>query len=330
MSVEGIEMSRQEFSLAYNGASRKSNHTIDVETLAPALLAFGKLLREANVEFNGKKSSTKVLVASDFEHKCFQINFELIVSIYEQINILLGSEPVQTAKEILDWIGLLTPAGAGSTVTLSYLGYLKWKNGRKIQYITDQDDSGVVTIKIEGENNTVNVNNRVYNLSKNSKALKATRDVFNPIGIDDFDRLELKDKNKVLDVIDIQESEKILASCNIGLNELDEVEPEVEVSSAWLNVYSPVYDAEQSKWRFNLGREHIYVDISETSIVEDALERGGALIEDSYQVSLEITTPIGKDGKKGKPVYKALKVLKFIPADPSFRQIEMPIDPKKE
>jgi hypothetical protein len=100
------EVSRHEFSVAYDGKARgPEDHAIDVQALAPALLAFGKLIREANTEFNGKKSTAKVLVVSDFEHKCFNINFEVVLGLYEQAKTLLGIEGVKTAKEVLEWLG---------------------------------------------------------------------------------------------------------------------------------------------------------------------------------------------------------------------------------
>ena len=74
------EMSRKEFSVAYSGIGRSDDHSIDVETLAPALLAFGKLIREANRQTNGTSTTAKVLVVSDFEHKCFNINFEVVLT----------------------------------------------------------------------------------------------------------------------------------------------------------------------------------------------------------------------------------------------------------
>jgi hypothetical protein len=53
------EVSKHEFSIAYDGAAlaEAGDHSIDVQTLAPALLAFGKLIREANTEFNGPFNS---------------------------------------------------------------------------------------------------------------------------------------------------------------------------------------------------------------------------------------------------------------------------------
>jgi hypothetical protein len=108
------EVSRHEFSIAYDGAALADagDHSIDVQSLAPALLAFGRLIREANAEFNGKRSTAKVLVVSDFEHKCFNINFEVVLSLLEQIKTLLSYEPVKIAKDVPESLGLLgVPTG---------------------------------------------------------------------------------------------------------------------------------------------------------------------------------------------------------------------------
>ncbi|TXM98396.1 hypothetical protein FV242_28800 [Methylobacterium sp. WL64] len=57
--AEDVPMSRQEFLVAYDGPSRADDHSIDVRNLAPALLAFGRLLLEANTEFDGKNPQLK-------------------------------------------------------------------------------------------------------------------------------------------------------------------------------------------------------------------------------------------------------------------------------
>lgn len=324
VDAEPPAMSRQEFSVAYNGAARSGDHSIDIQSLAPALLAFGRLLREANAEFNGRKAAAKILVVSDFEHKCFNINFELVLSFYSQIKSLLGSEDARSAKDILEWVGLCgTPPVVG---TLGLLRYLQWKRGRKVEssrtYI-DKDQNGLVEVRVEGDGNTVNVHNTVYNLSQNPRALRATRDAFLPLGHDGFDKVEIKDGDIVLEEIGMADVGNIVASCNVGIDEAKEVEPDVEVTPAWLSVYSPVYDLTAQNWRFRLGKEIIYADISQTIIAQRAIERGGALVEDAYQVQLEITTEIDHRGVKKSPRYKILEVIRFIPAIPPGRQASL-------
>jgi len=321
------EVSRHEFSIAYDGTALvdTGDHSIDVQTLAPALLAFGRLIREATAEANGKKSTAKVLVVSDFEHRCFNINFEVVVSLYQQIQSVLGAEPVQTAKTILEWLGLLGVTGGGGT--LSYLAFLKWKNGRKVtetRAISDTDRSGIVEVRIEGDGNTVQVHNHVYDLSVNPRALRATRDAFLPLGQDGFDNVKLRQGDAVVEEIDSGQVEAIVKSCNIGIEEAkEEPEPEVEITPAWLSVYSPVFDPSAPNWRFRLGKEVIYADISETHIAQEAIARGGVGIEDAYQVRLQITTEVDADGKRKESQYKIVEVIRFVQALPAARQIQL-------
>jgi hypothetical protein len=313
------EVSRQLFSVAYSGAHRLDDHTIDVESRAPALLAFGRLIRASNAEFNGKRTAVKILVTSDFEHKCFNINFELVVSVLDQLKTLVGViDHVKDAKEILEWVGLTTTASGG----MSFFAFLRWRKGRKIVEktdIVDQDKSGSVVVSVEGDHNPVTVNNHVYNLSVNPTALNAARDTFSPIGVDGMERMEIRNAGGPPKIIEPEETQDILASCNAALIEAGENVPEVQETTAWLSVYSPVYDIHASKWRFRFGKETIYADISETKIAEAAVKRGAALADDAYEVRLEVTTPIDKQVKRGTPSYKILRVNKFIPASPTVQ-----------
>ena len=127
-------MNRQTFQVAYDGADTNSAqgtastaHEMDVQSLGPALIAFGKLIREANAQLNGKKSTVKVLVQSDFEHKCFNITFDVVQNVLHQISTFLTGEEIKNAKEILEDLGIILGSHG-----LGLLGYLKWKNNREV------------------------------------------------------------------------------------------------------------------------------------------------------------------------------------------------------
>ncbi|WP_316219398.1 hypothetical protein [Bradyrhizobium sp. SZCCHNR2026] len=328
--TESHDVSKYEFSIAYDGAALATEeaHSIDVQLLAPALLAFGKLIREANAEFNGKKSTAKVRVVSDFEHKCFNINFEVVLSLIEQLKTLLGSDDTKTAKEVLQWLGLL---GVPSVGTLSYLAYLRWKGGRKVadvKPLTDSDSTGVVEVTIDGDGNSVHVHNHIYNLSENPRALRATRDTFLPLGQDGFDNVKVRQGDTLIEEIGTPDVEAIVKSCNVGIEESKETEPEIEVTPAWLSVYSPVFDPAAPNWRFRLGTDIIYADISSTDIAQQTLTRGGVAVDDAYQVRLEITREVTQKGTEREPTYKVLEVIRFVPAGPALRQATL-FDPEQ-
>ncbi len=185
------ESSRMTFAVAYNGPSRPDEHSIDVETLGPALVAIGRLVKEANVEFNGKATATKVVVSSDFENRCFYIQLDAIVTVLEHANALFQSDGAKTAKEVLEWIGFLN----GAKEALNFFDFLRRKRGRKAVIEESSQPSGKdnsVNVWIEGDGNTVTVQKNVFNLSTNPKALAAARDTLTPIGQNGFETFELR------------------------------------------------------------------------------------------------------------------------------------------
>lgn len=58
-----------------------------------------------------------------------------------------------------------------------------------------------------------------------------------------------------------------------------------------------MYDVKVQSWRFLYGDHPIYADISETTIAEDAITRGGALVNDLYKVKMEVTQHLTEGGQ---------------------------------
>ena len=83
------------FQVAYEGPG--DGHAMDVQSLAPALLGFSDIIREANAALNGGRAAVNLRVVSDFEHKCFNINFDLIMTFYDQVKAYLKLEDVTAA-----------------------------------------------------------------------------------------------------------------------------------------------------------------------------------------------------------------------------------------
>jgi hypothetical protein len=77
-------MSRADFQLAYDSEALR-DHAMDVDELAPALLAVGTIFREANRVLNGERAEVSVRVRADFERRCFDIHFELVQSLCEKV-----------------------------------------------------------------------------------------------------------------------------------------------------------------------------------------------------------------------------------------------------
>jgi hypothetical protein len=307
---EGGEFDRQMFQIAYHGDT-PDDHSLNVEALAPALLGFGRLIRESNEILNGEKAQISVLVTSDFEHKCFHISFE-VVQIYETIKSFLQDEHVQTAKQLLQIIGVIRSTGA-----TSLLDYLKWKQDKPVEKgpaIQPIANPSLITINVVGNDNTIAITPEVLRLAENKKVLDAVKETLAPIEMNEASRIEFRENDHSIRSIDKAEARGIVH----GLDVTDPVAAEIIASQvpdmvlATLYVYSPVFDAKAKRWRFVYKRnKHIYADISETSIAKDAIKRGGSFTNDRYRVRMEVTEP---DTEDGDPHFKITQVLDFTPA----------------
>ena len=169
-------MSRHAFQIAYDGGTA-SAHSMDVETLAPALLGFGRLIRASNAVLNQNRATVKVLVTSDFAHKCFHVNFEVLQSLLQQVKTLLQDDNIQTATKLSQTLGIV---GSARTAVATLFGFLKWKKGRKLQSVKRISDiastgSVVLVIQVEGDGNSIQVPESVLRLAENEQILRARR-----------------------------------------------------------------------------------------------------------------------------------------------------------
>jgi hypothetical protein len=293
--------------IRYDGPSL-SGHSIDVNHLAPALLAIGDLCKIANSKFNQNRASVRVLVNADLDQNCFQLDLQVVLDFYEQAKELIGIQEVSDAKEILEWLGIILPPAEFAAIGL--FKFVKWLKDRKISKaeLKEIEGKSVIQITVLGDNNHVNVMPEAYELFKDNKAIKSIQSIVKPLSQEGYETVEFEHKNVVSEAITKEEAKGILR-----IKQTDAAEDcGTQEVTAFIQVYSPVYDQSVDKWRFYYGDTHIYADISETDIAQQAFERGGAMINDTYKVRLEITQTISESGKINNH-YKILEVLDFRP-----------------
>lgn len=309
-------MSETSFEISYDGEALR-DHAMDVQQLAPALLGLAELIKEANAEFNGDRAKVRLFVQSDFEHKCFNVNFDLVQTLVEHVRSLLGDESVKTAKDLLEWIEIIggVTLGGGS---VGLFGYLLRRKGRPVVSVKDVAPNGDEVMVQFGDGNTINVHKHIYNLGENPKARKAIQGLMAPLAEEGIDKLEVREKGKPESTtsFDKKAAKEIRESCRVEPH-VSEQELEPQKIKAHLKVYAPVYDAKAQNWRFRYGDQVIYADISETDIARDAIARGGALIGDTYYVVLEIIENERQDGTF-RNAYKVLEVLEFTQSTPQM------------
>lgn len=283
----GRLVDRVSFELVYNGPAL-SEHQMDVRDLVPALTGVGSLIRDANRLLNKDLADVRVFVNSEHKRGCFSISLELWQSLYEAAKGLLGAEGVKDAKDILEWLDLLLPGGAAGA--LGIFGYYRWRAGRKlaaVQSVHDTGPGGTIQVRVEGDNNPITISPIVFQLAHDPRIAKDAAKLLAPlkeVGIEEVKttidgqpqlQLSKDDAKAVLATVSLVKEEENILSKNTIV--------------AHLTPYDAQFDAEAKQWEFWHGDRRIPVDISDTSIARDAVERRSVSMDDVYKVDLEIT-----------------------------------------
>ena len=173
--------------LRYDGPAL-GGHEMDVQDLAPALLALADLIQLANRKFNGAAADIKVFVSTDVEQRCFMIDISLVQSFLDQAKGFLATDHVKTVHEIAEWIGIL---GSGSVGLFHLLKFLRGTKNAKTPLQIQSDGKGNVIITSDG--NTIIVPQQVYQLAQDSKVLDKAKGVMRPLAKDGVDSLTFLD-----------------------------------------------------------------------------------------------------------------------------------------
>jgi hypothetical protein len=194
------------------------------------------------------------------------------------------------------------------------LGYLKWKKSNKVDSITDSDRRGIVVVQL-GNGNFAKVSQNAIELADNSRIRSALEGILAPLGTEGIQKIAFKEDDTEFASLDDEGAKEVLAAFALTDIMVPIVQDELaDTVTAWLRVYSPVYDERADKWRFYYGENPIHADIANTTIAHDAIARGGALVNDLYKVKMEVRQHVTAGGNV-RLDYKIINVLDFRPTD---------------
>jgi len=303
-----MAMSKASVTVRYDGPAL-AGHRMDVVDLAPALLGLSELCKLANEQFNGNAASVKVLIGADQEQQCFQFSLDIVQTILQQAQGLLEHKEVKSAKEILEWVGLI-----GGPIAGVFGLFRLWKRiaGEQVvgEIMTVKDGRNVVQLQINGSNNTVLAYRESYELLKLEAARDSAKRVLAPVARAGYEEIEFEADGAIQDHFTKAEAKKVLDVFEVPEPEVPLGEP--QPLTAFVGVYAPVYDEKATRWRFTFNGGHEYMDISDTTIAADAVKRGGAMVNDLYQVKLSMQQFRTAEGRLSAK-YKILEVLDFKP-----------------
>jgi hypothetical protein len=294
--------------IRYDGPAL-ATHEMDVQDLAPALLALADIIQIANKKFNGTEANIKVLVNADVEQRCFMIDVSLVQSFLDQAKGFLGTDHVKTAYDIAQWVGLLGGGAAGLFQLLKFL-----RNSRKSDAPVQIQNGGGGNVIITGNGNTIVVPQQTYQLAQDPRVVEKAKAVLRPLQNEGYETLAfLADNNEVFEVtkseaeaIDALSSEPL---SKIPTESVSQIRGEVRIKSAQ-------YEG-GAQWALLWNGRAInaeMVDLASEWVVQFQENRISAPPNSILDVSMSETAKLDTQGLiVGKPSYRVLQVHKVTP-----------------
>ncbi|WP_020186901.1 hypothetical protein [Methylopila sp. 73B] len=299
-------MSHAEFIIAFKGPAVDDGR-IDVRDLAPALLSLGRSIDAANLAINGERHPVKVDVRA-LSAGSFEVLIDVSLSGWESVKSLLVSSDVETAKALLEWLGLLATGSA------SLIALYRWLAGRKPDNVV-RAPGGSVTIHAGAESITVPM--EVLRLYRDIAVNRALGEMLDTLKNEALDAIEFRDPHS-------RRAVEILTREDRPAFELPRIEDETVIDDTRqiaLSIRSLAFQ-EGNKWRLFDGQNVITATIEDkefTSKVDRSAIRfakGDILICEVRSIQMQTA-----EGLKSEHF-----VRKVIEHRPAPTQIPLPLD----
>lgn len=271
-------MSKETICIAYTGEAVDTGK-MNINDLAPALLAFRDLIDEANKVLNDDGSTVNVYVKSNFQKGSFEINLELARTLSEQIKMMFTTASEYHVADILTIIGFV-PTVSG----YSLKDVLEWLRGRKIKKAYRIDDRTIRLYVEEEKEDYIDISEGQLKLFRSRKVRKAFEGVVSPLRADGVDGFEVRDKeNKTTTTI----INKDMVDC---YKEPDEEAPVTnEVTTRMFLKLSSVNFEKDLKWRFDNGDFKFYAAV-EDEVFVNKVEEGKIAFTSGTSLEVDMIT----------------------------------------
>jgi hypothetical protein len=233
--------------IRYDGPAL-AGHEMDVQDLAPALLAVAEIVQIANRKFNGDSTSLRVMVDADVEQQCFQLDLSLVQTWFEQAATLVGQKDVASAKDIAEWVGLIGKGGVGLFGVLALVyGKRKLTEDKSAPSITftKGDQKGTTIININGDGNQIVVPTPTAQLLVDQDVAKHVKGVLRPLQREGYEQVSFHHGGETVTRIDKAEAQEIISAPPIT-NDAASTESVAQVRGA-VRIKSPQYEG-NAKW----------------------------------------------------------------------------------
>jgi hypothetical protein len=243
----------EHFRITYDGTALASSE-MDVNDLAPALLAIGNLLTAATEALSSDKMKAQVNVRGTFKTGCFGIDFSLATDWVAKIQDLLSGNG---ATAIANAMAILAALGWGADKTKPGLfAVLKWLKGRKILNVVQHETCAVLHV----DNDSIEIEIAVLTLLRDIQVRECCEKVLQPLKTPGITVFSVGDDSVFFETI---------TSNDVDSFKKPESEDELLIDDIRKMAFSIVSLAfkEDNKWRLHDGASTIHAAIEDTDFL---------------------------------------------------------------
>lgn len=309
-----MSVKQANFTIIFDGEALRGSR-MDVRDLAPALLALGDLLEQANRVLNGDKASISVHVKA-FEAGCFGISLEMLQSYAKEIwsSFFSKDNTLYNALEILALLGL-NPVTIGGG--LFYL--IKRMKGCKPKSTKTLSDGNVTIVFTNdlGVDDDVTVKKEVALLFSDKSVRSAAHNTVTPLLREGIDSFSYKDGDEIIPLVSANEAQYFI----LPILEPTEIPIDNSPQERILSIVALSFK-EDNKWRLSDGGSIFNVTMSDSTFVSQVSQGLRDFAKgDMLRVLLATKVYYTHDGLRTD--YEAVTVLEQIKAP---RQGLLPLD----
>lgn len=245
--------------IAYTG-SALDNGAMDVNDLAPALLAFGKFIQRANTVIGNPQPVKLMLKADDIRPGSFDISMQLVTTVLDQAKLFMGISDNSGLSALMQIIGYGVSAGSAVKGIYELINRLSGKRltGAK------QAENGQIELTVEN-NISIVVSEQLYKVFCDHEARENIEKTVEPLKCDGIDALEIRDPDNINNKTPTVAVKKENVSSFKTPELKTKVEPDNEFEQEMLlKIVGIVFD-EKQKWRFSDGDVSFWAKIADES-----------------------------------------------------------------
>jgi hypothetical protein len=280
----------EHFRITYDGTALE-NHEMDVRALAPALLAVGDLLENANRVLNGDNAKVSINVRGSMKTGSVAIDFSSAQTILSQIVDLFSSKEVTAAATILALLGM-----SAKDLGVGMIQVIKWLRGRKITSIRTVGQKAIISVDDEA----LETEAKVIDLLRDYQLRLALEAMLEPLEKEGIDTLAIGSDTMFREVITSSQRPWFIAPPPAA-QELDQItyEKTLQIERIEFN--------KENKWRFTDGSSSFYAVITDPAFL-DKIATGSAAFSASDTLKVRIVEHQRLEEGKLKSSYQISQV----------------------